>query len=175
VAAHHAAGGSLSADGEEQPVDESVGVRVARPEDYDGIVAVVDEWWGRSVSPSLPRVFLDHFWPTSRIVEDEHGLAAFLIALISPSQPRLAYVHFVGVRPDHRRGGLARGLYEDFARYAQEQGCTELQAITAPGNTGSIRFHQSLGFNVSGPVTDYNGPERPMVTFRHQLTAATDR
>ncbi len=67
-------------------MDESVGVRVARPEDYDGIVAVVDEWWGRSVSPSLPRLFLDHFWSTSHIVEDEHGLAAFLIALLSPSQ-----------------------------------------------------------------------------------------
>jgi len=156
-------------------VDESVGVRVARPADYDGIVAVVDEWRGRSVSPSLPRLFLDHFWSTSRIVEDEQGLAAFLIALFSPSQARLAYVHFVGVRPDHRRGGLARGLYEDFARYAQEQGCTELQAITAPSNTGSIRFHQGLGFSVTAPVADYNGPGRPMVTFRRQLSPATDR
>ena len=84
-------------------MDESVAVRVSRPEDYDGVVAVVAEWWGRSVSPSLPRFFLDLFWSTSRIVEDKHGLAAFLIALISPSQPRLAYVHFVGVRPDCQR------------------------------------------------------------------------
>jgi GNAT superfamily N-acetyltransferase len=86
----------------------SVKVRVARAEDYDRIIAVVDEWWGRPVSSSLPRLFLDHFWSTSRIVEDEHGLAAFLIAFFSPSQPRLAYVHFVGVRPDHRGSGLAR-------------------------------------------------------------------
>lgn len=156
-------------------MNKSVAVRRARPEDYDGVVAVVDEWWGRPVSPSLPRLFLDHFWSTSRIVEDKHGLAAFLIALISPSQSRLAYVHFVGVRPDHRRGGLARGLYEDFARQAQEQGCTELGAITAPSNTGSIRFHQGLGFNVTAPVADYNGPGRPMVTFLRQLGPAADR
>jgi hypothetical protein len=59
-------------------MNASVSVRVARPEDYDSIVAVVDEWWGRSVSPSLPRLFLDYFWSTSRVGEDEHGLAAFL-------------------------------------------------------------------------------------------------
>ncbi len=156
-------------------MDESVGVRVARAEDYDRIVAVVDEWWGRPVGSSLPRLFLDHFWSTSRIGEDGLGLAAFLIAFISPSQPRLAYVHFVGVRPDHRRSGLARELYEGFARDAQEQGCIELRAITAAGNTGSVRFHNGLGFTVSGPVADYNGPGRPMVTFSRPLNSATDR
>lgn len=84
-------------------------------------------------------------------------------------------MQFVGVRPDHRRSGLACGLYEDFARYAQEQGCTEMQAITARSNTGSIRFHQGLGFRVIAPVAGYNGPGRPMVTFRRQLRPATDR
>ena len=156
-------------------MDESVAVRVARAEDYDRIVAVVNEWWGRPVGSSLPRLFLDHFWSTSRIVEDELGLAAFLIAFLSPSQPRLAYVHFVGVRPDHRRSGLARELYEAFARHAQEQGCSELQAITAPGNIGSIRFHEGLGFTVSGPAANYNGPSRPMVTFSRLLSPANDR
>ena len=68
-------------------MDESAGVRVARAEDYNRIVAVVDEWWGRPVGSCLPRLFLDHFWSTSRIVEDDLGLAAFLIAFVSPSQP----------------------------------------------------------------------------------------
>lgn len=148
---------------------EVKGFRVARPEDYDRIVAVMNNWWGRSVSPSLPRLFLDHFWSTSRIAEDEHGLAGFLVAFVSPSQPHLAYVHFVGVRPDQRGSGLARQLYEGFADHARKQGCTELRAITATGNTDSVRFHQSLGFTVSEPVPDYNGPGRPMVTFRRQL------
>ena len=149
---------------------EVKGIRVARPEDYDRIVAVMNTWWGRSVSPSLPRLFLDHFWSTSRIAEDEHGLAGFLVALLSPSQPQLAYVHFVGVRPDLRGSGLARHLYEEFADHARKQGCTELRAITATGNIDSARFHKSLGFTVSEPVPDYNGPGRPMVTFRRQLS-----
>ncbi len=96
---------------------EAVRVRTAHPEDYEAIVAVVDDWWGRPVVSSLPRLFLDHFWSTSRVAEDQRGLAGFLIAFVSPSEPALAYVHFVGVRQDQRRSGLARQLYEDFADY----------------------------------------------------------
>jgi hypothetical protein len=88
---------------------EVEGVRGARPEDYDRIVALIDRWWGRPVSSSLPRLFLDHFWSTSRIAEDGQGLAGFLVAFVSPSQPLLAYVHFVGVRgparPPQKRPG----------------------------------------------------------------------
>lgn len=121
---------------------EAVQVRVARPEDYDRIVTVIDEWWGRPVSASLPRLFLDHFWSTSRVADDEDGVAGFMVAFVSPSQPDVGYVHFVGVRPDHRRSGLARQLYEQFADDALGQGCTELRAITATVNVGSIRFHK---------------------------------
>ena len=119
---------------------EVEGVRMARPEDYDRIVAVVDDWWGRPVRPSLPRLFLDHFWSTSRVAEDDQGLAGFLVAFVSPAQPQVGYVHFAGIRPDHRKSGLGRQLYEEFANLARSQGCTELRAITAPENLESIRF-----------------------------------
>jgi L-amino acid N-acyltransferase YncA len=145
---------------------------VASPQDYDRIVAVVDDWWQRPVSRSLPRLFLDHFWSTSLVAEDAQGLAGFLVGFVSPARPRWGYVHFTGVRPDQRRSGLARRFYDDFADQAAAQECTELRAITAPGNAGSIRFHQRLGFEVSGPVPDYNGTGRPMVTFRRQLGPA---
>jgi ribosomal protein S18 acetylase RimI-like enzyme len=148
------------------------GVRVARPGDYDSIVAVVDDWWGRPVSRSLPRLFLEHFWPTSRVAEDPRGLAGFLVGFVSPAQPQCGYVHFAGVRPDRRTSGLARRLYDEFAVQASAQGCTELRAITAPGNAGSIRFHHRLGFEVSEPVADYNGTGRPMVAFRRRLEPA---
>jgi GNAT superfamily N-acetyltransferase len=145
-------------------------VRVASPQDYGRIVEVVDDWWGRPVSRSLPRLFLDHFWSTSLVAEDEEGLAGFLVAFVSPSQPRCGYVHFAGVRPDLRQGGLARRLYDGFADQAAGQGCTELRAITAPGNVGSISFHRSLGFEVSEPAADHNGPGRPMVSFWRRLS-----
>jgi GNAT superfamily N-acetyltransferase len=144
-------------------------LRVARPEDYDRIVAVIDDWWGRPVGASLPRLFLDHFWSSSRVAEDNRGLAGFLVAFVSPAEPAVAYLHFVGVRPDQRGTGLGHTLYGEFADLARRRGCRELRAITAPGNTGSIRFHQHLGFTVSEPVADYNGPGRAMVTFRREL------
>ncbi|ONH27541.1 GNAT family N-acetyltransferase [Pseudofrankia asymbiotica] len=145
-------------------------VRAARPDDYDTIAAVADDWWGRPIGAAFPRLFLDHFHQSSRVVEDDHGLAALLVAFFSPSQPHVAYIHFVGVRPDQRRGGWARRLYEEFFHRARAAGCREVHAITGPGNTSSIAFHRRLGFVVGGPVSDYNGPGRPMVTFRRPLT-----
>ncbi|WP_035752753.1 GNAT family N-acetyltransferase [Parafrankia discariae] len=144
-------------------------VRVARPDDYDAIAAVADDWWGRSIGAALPRLFLDHFCASSRVIEDDHGLAAFLVAFPSPSRPHVAYIHFVGVRPDQRGFGLARHLYEDFFHRARAVGCREVHAITGPGNIDSIAFHRRLGFAVDGPLPDYNGPGRPMAIFRRLL------
>jgi GNAT superfamily N-acetyltransferase len=144
-------------------------VRTACADDYDNVIAVVDDWWGRPVSSSLPRLFFDHFWPTSTIAEDGDGIAGFLVGFISPARPEVGYVHFVGVRPDLRRGGLAKRLYERFAGHARGQGCLELHAVTAPSNAASIRFHENLGASVSGPVAAYNGPGSAMVVFRWDL------
>jgi GNAT superfamily N-acetyltransferase len=150
-------------------VGHDVKTRVARPRDYDRIVAVIDDWWGRPVRASLPRLFLDHFWATSRVADDEHGLAAFLVAFVSPSAPELAYLHFVGVRPDRRRSGLAESFYCDFLAYASSVGCRQARAVTVPENESSIRFHQRLGFHVSAPMPNYNGVGPAMVTFTRSL------
>jgi ribosomal protein S18 acetylase RimI-like enzyme len=145
-------------------------IRLARPEDYEHIVAVLDQWWGRPVAASLPRLFLDHFFSTSHIAEDEQGLAGFLVGFISPARPEIAYAHFIGVRPDQRDAGLARALYAQFGDHACRHGCSELWAITSPTNDASIRFHQRLGFTVSGPRANYNGPSTTMVTLRRKLS-----
>lgn len=65
-------------------------VRVASPEDYDRIVSVVDKWWGRPVSTGLPRLFLDHFWASSRVADDAEGLAGFLVAFGRRHNPNSA-------------------------------------------------------------------------------------
>ncbi|HEX4290839.1 MAG TPA: GNAT family N-acetyltransferase, partial [Trebonia sp.] len=74
-------------------------LRTATPADYDSIAAVVDDWWGRPVRHILPRLFLDHFHATSAIAEAGDGLAGFLIGILSPSLPDVAYIHFIGVHP----------------------------------------------------------------------------
>jgi ribosomal protein S18 acetylase RimI-like enzyme len=147
-------------------------LRAAVADDYDQVVGVVDDWWGRPVSSSLPRLFFDHFWPTSSVAEDDKGLAGFVVAFISPAKPTLGYIHFVGVRPDQRGNGVARSLYDEFAHQAHRLGCNEVRAVTAPTNTASIRFHERLGFSVSEPVAGYNGPGRAMVVLRRELNSS---
>ena len=129
-------------------------IRPARADDYGAIADVLDAWWGRPIVQALPRLFLDHFHRTSLIAEDGDGLAGFLVGFLSPSLPDEAYIHFVGVAPRQRRGGLARSLYERFFDLARADGRQTVRAVTAPVNTTSIAFHQSIGFTIVHPAPE---------------------
>lgn len=148
---------------------EAVFMRAAEPADYDAIARVVDGWWGRPVLGSLPRLFLDLFHRTSLVVDGESGPDAFLVGILSPSEPRRAYIHFVGVSPAVRGRGYGRLLYEEFFRLASADGRSVVSAVTAAANAGSVAFHRALGFAVTGPVADYNGPARSMIVFERDL------
>jgi len=158
----------------EQP-GQPLPARMARPEDYDAIAAVLNDWWGRNILPALPRLFLDHFHRTSLIIDGPDGPGApggplaFLVGILSPSRPPEAYVHFVGVAPALRGLGVARRLYEEFFAMARADGRTVVSAITAPVNATSIAFHRSMGFTVTGPVPDYEGPGRDYMLFTRAL------
>jgi ribosomal protein S18 acetylase RimI-like enzyme len=144
-------------------------LRTATPADYDRIAAVLGDWWGRPVGHALPRLFLDHFHATSAVAEAGGDLAGFLIGFLSPSRPEAAYIHFVGVHPGYRRGGLARLLYERFFALAAAHGRTVVSAVTSPVNERSIAFHAALGFTVSDPVAGYDGPGDLKVRFERAL------
>jgi GNAT superfamily N-acetyltransferase len=156
--------------------------RPAGEHDHARVVAVIPEWWGLPGTESLwrllPRLFFQHFADTSTIVEDDDGaLAGFLIGFRSQSAPEVAYIHFVGVRPDLRRSGLARTLYERFFEQARANGCRRVDAITGPANRRSQAFHTALGFTVSGDTEidgvrawrDYDGPGEHRVAFSRPL------
>jgi predicted GNAT superfamily acetyltransferase len=149
--------------------DRGLTVRAARPADYDAIIAVVDDWWGRAMSTLLPRLFLDHFFGTSLIAEQDGELAGFLIGFLSPAKPRQAYIHFAAVAPAWRRTGLAHRLYEQFIDRARRDGRTVVEAITSPQNATSIAFHRAMGFTVSDPVKDYDGPSLDRVVFLREI------
>lgn len=87
-------------------------------------------------------------------------LIAFLIGFMSQSQPHVAYIHFVGVHPDHRKHGLAKYMYERFFTLARSRGACEVHCITASVNTTSIAFHKKMGFEVE---------EGEMMRFRKKI------
>jgi ribosomal protein S18 acetylase RimI-like enzyme len=144
-------------------------IRLSSPADYDAIAAVIDQWWGRPVLASLPRLFLDLFYSSSLVIDGADGPDAFLIGIFSPSEADRAYIHFVGVAPHVRRSGYGRLLYEEFFRLARADGRRRVSAITAPVNLRSADFHRALGFRVTGPVDGYNGPGHPMLVFDRTL------
>jgi len=150
-------------------VTPDITLRTATAADFDPIIAVVDDWWGRPIRQALPRVFLDHFHATSTIAEDDGALAGFLIGFLSPSQPDAAYIHFIGVDPGRRGRGLARVLYERFFALAAADNRAVVRAITAAANTRSIAFHTALGFTVSPPIPNYDGDSAPKVLFERRL------
>jgi GNAT superfamily N-acetyltransferase len=161
-------------------------VRHPAEDDHALVHAVMAEWWGGLGGEAgtmqrallLPRLFFQHFGDTSYLVERDQRLISFLVGFLSQSQPEVAYVHFVGVHPAHRRAGLGAALYQRFIDEVSQRGATAVKCITGPLNTTSIAFHVGLGFElepsadvVDGiPVhRDYDGPGLDRVTFVRQL------
>ena len=142
-------------------------IRHAEPADYGRVIGRVNAWWGgRDMAPMLPRLFFVHFEGTSYVVDDGEGqLAAFLIGFLSQTDPKEAYIHFMGVSPEHRGGGLGRQLYERFFEDARAAGRSRVTCVTSPVNEGSVAFHEALGFTSESVAHDYDGPGEDRVLF----------
>jgi L-amino acid N-acyltransferase YncA len=52
---------------------------------------------------------------------------------------------------------------------ARHDGRTAVEAITSPQNATSIAFHRAMGFTVSDPVKDYDGPSLDRVVFLREI------
>lgn len=108
-------------------------------------------WFGR---------YADYF----RIIRSHDRLAAFLIGLRPGSRYRspnyrwfcdryddFAYIDRVAVHRDFRRHGLASRLYADLrASLPETVPVLTCEVNVQPPNPGSMRFHESLGFQVVG-------------------------
>ena len=146
-------------------------IRHTKPSDYARVYPLVDDWWGgRQVNHLLPAVFFVHFEGTSFVAcADNHELAGFLCGFLSQTNPEEAYVHMIGVAPELRRQGTGRRLYETFFSAAHEHGRCLVRAITAPFNTGSIAFHEAMGFQIERVLSDYAGPGEDRLLFSKRL------
>jgi GNAT superfamily N-acetyltransferase len=130
------------------PPFTDVSIRQLHRDDFEPIVAVADDWWGRPVRPLFHRLFFDHFSSTSFVAEQQGRLVGVLIGFLSPSQAEVAYCHLIAVDATQRGRGIGRRLYDAFFEIALRDRRSEIHAITIPANGPSIAFHQSLGFTI---------------------------
>ena len=144
-------------------------VRHAEPTDYGRVIDVVDSWWGgREMAAMLPKLFFVHFRDTSFVAEDDGGLAGFLCGFRSQTFADEAYIHFVGVDPEHRGSGLGRRLYERFFEAIAPR--TVVRAVTSPVNERSVAFHQAIGFEIDRVDEDYDGRGEARVLLVKRLS-----
>ena len=155
-------------------------LRTLEPDDYPPIISVLNDWWGgRRMSDMLPRLFFEHFHDTSFLLEDAGVVSGFLAGFVSQTRPAEAYIHFVGVNPAARGGGIGRTLYEAFFKTVRTRGCVRVNAVTSTVNVNSIAFHIRMGFapkasetrlaNGTPYIADYDGPGEHRVVFGRQL------
>lgn len=126
----------------------------------------------------LPKLFFVHFQDTSFVAEQNGEVIAFLCGFLSQTFADEAYVHFVGVDPEHRADGLGRMLYEKLFDAARARGRRVVRCVTSPVNKASIAFHLRMGFTaepgelaVDGTAvhSDYDGVGEARVCFRKVL------
>jgi GNAT superfamily N-acetyltransferase len=83
---------------------------------------------------------------------------------------RLAYCHLLAVREDRRRTGVGRRLAGWFDALAAGTGARVVQAVTRPGNTAAVAFHERLGATAH-LSRDHAGPGEDRLVLTRSLTA----
>ena len=142
--------------------------------DFDAIVSVLDRWWGGPSREFAHPMFFYELGTEALIAEEDGELIGFLLGFHAVAYPGdatddpIAYVHLVGINPEHRRRGVGKKLYEVFTARASAAGARRIKAITNVGNEGSVDFHRALGFGVE-VEPDYAGPGRGRIVFSKAL------
>lgn len=142
--------------------------------DFDAIVSVLDRWWGGPSRELAHPMFFYELGSEALVAEEDGELIGFLLGFHAEPYPGdasgepVAYVHLVGIHPEHRRHGVGKRLYEVFTARAAAAGARRMKAITNVGNEGSIDFHRALGFAVIEDP-DYAGQGRARIVFTKTL------
>lgn len=143
-------------------------IRGITKQDFDYIVSVLDRWWGGPSSERAHPILFYELGEQALIAEADGEVVGFLLGFLTPAEPPVAYVHLVGIHPDHRRQGVGKRLYERFIERARALRAHSMKAITTVGNEGSLRFHEALGFEVT-EEPDYAGAGRSRIVFTKEL------
>jgi ribosomal protein S18 acetylase RimI-like enzyme len=125
---------------------------------------------------SIYHLFTKYFANTCFVAEMDDKIVGYILGFISQLEKNIAYIHNICVSPDFRRKKIGSSLYQKFFQNMKKEKCQRIFLIINPINRLSIRYHESLGFNVSKEGEEiyiegvrasknYNGPGKHMVVM----------
>ncbi len=105
------------------------------------------------------------------VAESEGGLLGFAVGkVIGADAESVAELESVAVRPEARRGGVARALCAGVAEWSRELGAGGLELEVREGNKGAIALYRGVGFGVVGRRRAYySDPVEDAVLMRMEL------
>ena len=134
---------------------------------YREISADLTNFWGHHDSRALHHpMWLRQFVTNAVIARHDNLLIGYLLGAMASDE--MAYIHLVATRRGYQRRGVGRRLYDTFLAEAASHGVATVEATSTPPNTGSLAFHQHLGF-AADLITDYGGSGQDHILFRLNL------
>jgi GNAT superfamily N-acetyltransferase len=131
-------------------------IRRARPADVDALAPLFDgyrQFYGQRSDVAAARAFLEQ-----RLIREESvifvavaadealGFTQLYPSFSSVSLRRLWILNDLFVRPDGRRGGVAKRLLERAREWAADTGAKGLALATAPTNAAARALYESCGW-----------------------------
>lgn len=127
------------------------------------VLSLLPAFWGEGDVRHLHHpVWFCQFSEAAMAARDEAG--TLMGYLLGARTPHGGYAHVIATLPTVRARGTGRAMYARFAEYVLARAGTTVEAITVPTNTGSVAFHQRLGFTAM-PVQHYAGPGEHRICF----------
>jgi GNAT superfamily N-acetyltransferase len=103
-----------------------------------------DRFWNSDTTALHDPVWFHQFGGFGALARTADGEdAGYVLGAVTAD--RLAYLHLLAVRNDHRRTGLARRLCEWFDDLARSTGARVVQAVIAPDDAEALALHRALG------------------------------
>ena len=152
-------------------------IELCTMDDYSQITKDIVDFWGSDRTLSLHHsMFIYEFGNTAFVVREGNRVIGYLFGFLSQTS-ETGYVHLLGVRESAQRKGMGHLLYHHFINYLRPIGYKKVKAMTTPGNSKSISFHQKLGMTLLGEknfegievMKNYSGPGQDRVVFEMEI------
>ena len=131
-------------------------LRPLRPNESHACHEVMRAAFAGSTSSSPPVDFGEFvampgiYWPDSLVVAEDGELVGAALLSSQAEDKNEGWVKWLGVRPEHRRRGLAEALLRTAFAYCAEQGRTAIGlGVDTTNPTGAYHLYESLGMTPS--------------------------